>query len=37
MLTWYSWYNIAQVKTLSNIVQETPGHITQKKICAILP
>ena len=33
MLSYYSWDNIAQVKTLCNIVQEAPDKIAWKKYC----
>ena len=31
MLSQYSWDNIAQVKFLCNVIQETPDNIAQEK------
>ena len=36
MLSKYSWDNIAQVKTLYNVVQLAPDNITQEKVAILL-
>ena len=36
ILSYYSWYNIAQVRALCNIVQEPSENITQEKILFIV-
>ena len=36
MLSYYVWDNIAQVRTLCNVVKEVPDNTAQEKSCSML-